>query len=513
MVSVEQDDCDEQETTTLQQLDPHEPVLRRSVYRRESFLVTFATSKGPPQIVILIMLLALGFGSTIGVVPAVMTDRYARLNHGYADDRDCSDYTMSDKPLECLNGSSDAQNAAALASLISNGLTFITSSLVGSISDERGRKGVLGLGLLLATFHPLCLVLLQTRSEMSPFWYYASGSLSGLVNWIAVALSALSDVMPAKWRAASFGMLLAGFSLGFAFAPILALAFDHFQVSVFSLILISSGLVVTIFFFPETLSEAAAAEATQARATQRRHHHSLGGKIIHTILRPLRELSILNRSRLFRLLSALAFFSGMVTSGDQTLLIYYVEERLAFDDHDVAMMFLMIGILGILVQGVLIKPFNDCLGERLLVAVAFLLGAVDNLMYGLATNKTTIFVAVAISSFTGMSFPTISAIKANNVDASEQGRIQGALYSLQALASGVGPMALRTVYRYTKDKPYPGAGSMFIFASFLFLLASVCACALPKDQANSRKSKEEEHVPILDEDESSFESSYGTALL
>jgi hypothetical protein len=39
-----------------------------------------------------------------------------------------------------------------------------------------------------------------------------------------------------------------------------------------------------------------------------------------------RAPSDLNRNRLFRLLSLLAFFSGMVTSGDHTLFIYYIEE-------------------------------------------------------------------------------------------------------------------------------------------------------------------------------------------
>ena len=126
---------------TMLELDPHEPVLRRSIYRRESFLVTFATSDGPPQIVILMLLLALGFGSTIGVVPAVMSDRYARLNHGYTDEKDCSAYGVDDKPSACLAGSADAQQAAAVSNLISNGLTFVTSSLMGSISDEHGRRG------------------------------------------------------------------------------------------------------------------------------------------------------------------------------------------------------------------------------------------------------------------------------------------------------------------------------------------------------------------------------------
>lgn len=127
--------------STMEELDPHEAVRRPSTYRRKSFLMEFVEKEGPPQILILVLLLALGFGSTIGVVPAVMTDRYARLNHGYTDPTDCADWSMDEKPFECLAGSADAQNGAAYENLISNVLTFITSSMVGSMSDEYGRRG------------------------------------------------------------------------------------------------------------------------------------------------------------------------------------------------------------------------------------------------------------------------------------------------------------------------------------------------------------------------------------
>jgi hypothetical protein len=53
---------------SMDQLDPHQSAPRVSVLRREYFIMEFATSKGPPQILMLCMLLALGFGSTIGVV-------------------------------------------------------------------------------------------------------------------------------------------------------------------------------------------------------------------------------------------------------------------------------------------------------------------------------------------------------------------------------------------------------------------------------------------------------------
>jgi len=492
----------------MDQIDPNEPVLRRSIYRRESFLVQFATSKGPPQIVLLILLLALGFGSTIGVVPAVVADRYARLNHGFDADQNCADFGRGDKPLECLNGSADAQNAAAFANLVSSTLTFITSSVVGSISDEKGRKGVMLIGIFLSTLTPLCLVLLQLIPTMSPTWYYSANAMTGLVNWIAVALSALSDVMPPKWRAASFGMILAGFSLGFALAPMLALMLDHFHVSLLSLSMITIGFFNTVVFFPETLPPETAAESARCRALELQTVGTGWRRAFWTVQRPVRELSILNRNKLFRLLSSLAFFSGMVTSGDQTLLIYYVEERLDFNDHDIAIMFMLMGILGILVQGVFLKPINDCLGERLVIVFAFVVGALDNTLYGLAKNKITIFIAIGLSAFCGMAFPTISAIKANNVAENEQGRIQGALYSVQALASGAGPLVLRAVYSQTKEMPYPGPGTMFIFAGLLFLVAASFAFALPKEKANSRNTRDE-----YDEVDSDHEEIAGSLLL
>lgn len=136
---TEQEETQDASYNTMNQLDPNE-LARRSILRRKSFLVEFLDTKGSPQILIVMLLIAIGFGATIGVVPAVTTDRYARLNHGYEDARDCSAWVI--KPDACLAGSSDAQNAAAIESLVSNIFTFILSSLLGAISDEVGRRGM-----------------------------------------------------------------------------------------------------------------------------------------------------------------------------------------------------------------------------------------------------------------------------------------------------------------------------------------------------------------------------------
>lgn len=214
--------------------------------------------------------------------------------------------------------------------------------------------------------------------------------------------------------------------------------------------------------------------------------------------RPIWELSILNRNRLFRLLSCLAFFNTMAASGDRTLLIYYVQEQdtgIDFNDADIAKMFFIVGLLGIFVQGFVLQHANELLGERRLVMACFVCGVVHNLFYGLAgdtsssssqhhahvNKKSMIFMGAAISSLVGMAFPTISAIKANNVHKCEQGRIQGALFSLQAVAAAIGPTTMRFVYHFTKNYAgaFVGPGSMFCFASCLYAMAAYCAHLLP----------------------------------
>lgn len=315
---------------------------------QSAFLLHFIKSSGPPQIITLCLLLALALGSTIGVVPAVVEDRYARLHHGY-DGQPCLELTKEDRPHECLLGNEDAQNSAAMASFVSNSLTFATSSLLGSISDEKGRRGecrctqyvlriekwfhlscyvhffaiivsnrgllcigIMLLGIGLSIMAPLNLVLMQLFEGFDPFLYYASHALSGLVSWMAVALSALSDVMPPMWRAPSFGLVLAGFSMGFALSPILAVFLSHLGVSIFALIILLAGFIFACVSLPETLSPGAAEQARVKRLAERPTMNTRMDVWKYNLQRPMNELLILNRNKLFRLLSALAFFSGVV---------------------------------------------------------------------------------------------------------------------------------------------------------------------------------------------------------
>lgn len=46
-------------------------------------------------------------------------------------------------------------------------------------------------------------------------------------------------------------------------------------------------------------------------------------------------------------------------------------------------------------------------------------------------------------------------------------------------------MLLRYIYHETKDNSMYGKGTMFIFGSGLYIIATFCAYMLPEDKANS----------------------------
>lgn len=168
---------------------------------------------------------------------------------------------------------------------------------------------------------PFIFVLLQLRPAMSPLYYYAAGVIR--INWYVVAMSSLADVVPRQWRAPSFGILSAGYSAGQALSPRLSLWLGYLVVSVISLVTLLLGLCIVVLCLPETLSEETRVQAYLQRTVRQ----------MAWWYRPLWELSILNRTSMFRMLCALAFFSGMVSAADYTLLLYYIQERVSGNDQ------------------------------------------------------------------------------------------------------------------------------------------------------------------------------------
>jgi len=493
------------------------------------FFHTFVTAKGTIRILIISTLVAFSMGSVVGIVPDVVSDRYARLRYEYQGPG-CTSYDRLDKPDACQRGADDAQGAAASATMALNMLTLVFNPMVGSFSDCRGRRGVIFLSLMLYALGPIVFVALQLCDWLSPNFYYVAVSLSGAVDFTSMTFAALSDVLPVEGRAAGYGIVLSGYYVGFTFAPSLPMLLSHFHVSIFSCTAALLALFMALLVLPETLPESVAEENLRSleeretainrttalarndsgsgsgssysedghspflsaddnavqQATQQRHWLV---RILQTATRPLRDMEILKRGNL-PILAAGSFFSAMVYSSDKSLVLYYIEDQLNVRDKDLARMFLIFGSIGIIIQAFLLQPMLRIVGEKQLLVITFISGTCHNALYGLARNKSVILIALCLSQLTKVNFPILSSYASRGASPLEQGRVQGALFALNALANAAGPMLLESVYNHTKDgQCLLGPGTMFIFASFIYGLGTIMVTFLPNVDAATASSR------------------------
>ena len=455
----------------------------------KGFCSTFLRAKGTIQALIISTLLSFAMGCTAGMVPEILSDRYARLNHQY-DGLPCFKFTHHTAPQACLNGADDAQEASAWGALLMNMLTLFFNPVMGSISDLHGRRMVLTVSIFLCTLAPIVLVVLQIMPKLHPLWYYLASSIVGTISYIGVMFAALSDTIPEEFRASSFALIMAGFYSGYALAPSTALLMDHFQVSVVSAVLAFAAFVFTLACFPETLPESIA-EVNQQHALEENEEETNSNYwylLRQVLTRPFREAKILNQDVVIRLVAVGSFFSAMVYSTDVSLVVFYIENHLNVRDGDIARMFLLMGVLGIMFQAVFLPILVKILGEKGLLVTSFLSGTFHNFLYGVARDKRVIYVALAFSQLTKTNYPILSSLASKGASANEQGQVQGALFASNALASAIGPLSMQYIYDHTENTL--GAGTMFLFASLLYLMGTVAVSFIPVENNSDITSSE-----------------------
>lgn len=316
-----------------------------------------------------------------------IADRYARLNHGYTG-VNCG--SLDTKPPPCQAGNDDAQAASAYSNLALSLLAVLGNPVVGSHSDEGGRQPMILASLAVLCIPAVVFLQLLLRPNMDPLWYYLSNSLIGAFNFISLVFASFSDSLPETFRAPGFGLFFAVFFGGYALSPSLPLLLSHFETAVASLALIVVAFILALVLLPETLAEPVREAARRKRQGSQEGSIGYVAWICRLVRRPWQDMAILGQNRALALLAAGSFFSSMVFASDGTLVMYYIEEQLDVRDTDVAGMFLVLGLVGLLMQGGAIQPLVQCLGERGVLILTFCCGTFHNFLYGAATNKTTV---------------------------------------------------------------------------------------------------------------------------
>ena len=332
-------------------------------------------------------------------------------------------------------------------------MQFIFSPVQGSLSDHFGRRTV-----ILVSCAGLGLDFILMALAPNLWWLLVGRVISGITAAsFSTAGAYISDVTPPEKRAAAFGLIGAAFGVGFVLGPAIGGLLGAisprlpFWASAFMAL---ANVCWGWFVLPESLPEDRRVPFAWRNAN------------------PLGALKLLRSHSMLAGLAVGYFLLNLAHVVLPSTTVLYMHYRYNWDTRAVGLLLAGVGICSLIVQGFLVKPVVKWLKERRAVAWGLAFGAVGFVIYGLAPTGRIFWFGVPVMALWGIATPSLQTIMTRLVDATEQGRLQGALASLVGLASLIGPtMFSATFATVIIHAEWRLPGAPFLLAAALVFLA------------------------------------------
>ena len=312
---------------------------------------------------------------------------------------------------------------------------MVFAPVLGRVSDRVGRKPVIIFSLVGTAVG--CFV----TGAAGALWVLFLGRIIDGASGasVAVAQGAIADIAPPERRAQLLGMLGAAFGVGFVVGPALgglaALGGPHVPFYVAGTIA-AVNAVAAVIRLPETRPEA------------REERPAWGSRAALT--------PDLRRYAVVGLLSTLGF------AGFEATFSLWGAETFSLTEGSTALVFLFVGALLVLVQGMLIGRLTASFGSRRLLRAG--LAVVTAGMVTLASTSTwpVLFVALTFIAFgQGVAVPSGTALVTEAAPVERRGEALGYQQSVTALGRVAGPVVAGLLFDHAAvDAPFVVAGAL-----------------------------------------------------
>ncbi len=318
-------------------------------------------------------------------------------------------------------------------------MQLIFTPVLGRLSDKYGRRPVLFMSLLGTSLGFLILGFATT------LWMLFVGRIiDGITGGnISTAQAYIADVTTPEERAKGMGLIGAAFGLGFTFGPAIGGILSKWGISVpffFAAGLAFANAVLLYFTLPETV--------TPDHPARARSGVGRWAQLRQSLMQP-RLAFVLVIYFLF-----IIAFSIMTTS-----FALFTMYRFGYDASHNGYIFMVIGIIGVIIQGGLIGRLVKLFGEPSLVITGALLfaGSLFALPFIGPQSGLLLLLLVGGGFAVGNSLatPSLTTLASKSVGRGEQGSVLGVTQAVASLARTLGP-ALAAVLIYSATQ-YPGA--------------------------------------------------------
>ncbi len=356
------------------------------------------------------------------------------------------------------NSVAKAAIVAGIFSFAFNFMQFIFSPVQGALSDHFGRRPIILFSNLGTGLDFIFMALAQTLP-----WLFIGRMISGITSAsFSTANAYIADITTPENRAKAFGMIGMAFGIGFTLAP----AIGGFLGEIhprwpfwFAAVLSLANFTYGYFVLPESLPVERRAAFDWKRAN------------------PIGSLKLLKKYRAIWGLVGVLFLMGFAHFVYPSSFVLYADYRFDWGPKMVGITLGIVGILSAVVQGVLIGKAIKKFGERKTLIYGLLFGVIGFTLYGFAPTGYWFWAAMPIAGLWGIAGPAAQSMMTRQVDPSEQGRLQGAIASLNSIGGLVAPLIFTNILAFEASASVSNIwhGATWWFAGLLVLTGLVVA--------------------------------------
>jgi multidrug resistance protein len=297
-------------------------------------------------------------------------------------------------------------------------MQFLASPLLGWLSDRYGRKPV-----LLCSLAGSALGYLLMANAISLAILFAARILSGISGAsVGTASAYIADITPPENRSKRIGLIGAAFGVGFILGPAIGGILSHFSVVApfwFAAILSILNAIVMWILLPEPERHAV---RQQGPVSLRDTFEQAGSWRLGAI--------------------TLTYFIGIAGFAIVTVIYAQVSNRrFSLNQSQISYIFVMMGLIGALIQGGAIGRLAKRFGDVNLAIAGFAVMAISMMAMPLAHSLLLFLLfSAGLAMGNSLSQPTMSAIASKGASPALQGRVLGIVQSAGSLGRVFGPV-------------------------------------------------------------------------
>ena len=360
--------------------------------------------------------------------------------------------------LREVDGGSLAQ-AAAWGGIMSAAfavMQFLFGPVVGALSDRWGRRPVLLISLLAMAADYVIMALAGS------LWLLLVGRILGGITAAthSTANAYMADISAPHEKAQRFGLLMAGFGVGFVLGPILGGFLAEYGTRA---PFWAAGALA--------LANALLGFAVLGESLPRRRRRRFSWARAN----PFGAFRAVARLAGVAPLLAVFFLFNVATYVYPAVWAFFLTERFGWGEGTIGLSLGIYGLSYALTMAFLVQPTMARLGPRGTMIFGLAMECVTLVLIASLTDGRVLLAMIPIAALGSLAMPALQAAMSDSVAPTAQGELQGLLTSVSALAMATAPVLMTQVFAYftAAGAPLYLPGAPFFLAAALMVLCLV----------------------------------------